>query len=366
MSKKLLFLLLIATCLLIVGSVAMAHSELEEGWNAVSPGGDTICARGGEYQFFARPGSSDNLLIYFQGGGACWNGINCAEGYRFPPDSPSPLFKDSVFPNESASYVSGIFDFANEANPVSDYNIVYVPYCTADVHTGSKTIEYTAGDGSTYTINHTGFVNAQAALEWTYEHFPAPSQIFVTGSSAGAYGAIVHAPYVMNHYAGTRVVVLGDAGIGVTAKGWDGFGNWGTLDNLADFVPAFTVDNIAEVFNTNYMYSSLAAAYPDNFFSEFTHFTDGVQIGFYLLQELELGRQMEPTVAGTAWVTAMRSSLKSLEVKAKNFAYYTAPGGEHTILGRDAIYSTVVQRKPFTEWLSEMLSGSKPKNVLSQ
>ena len=33
-------------------------------------------------------------------------------------------------------------------------------------------------------------MNAQVVEKWAREHFVTPEQVFVTGSSAGAYGAI--------------------------------------------------------------------------------------------------------------------------------------------------------------------------------
>ena len=50
-----------------------SFSELRSGWNLLRPGGDTICAQGGEYAFSVRPGARDKLLIWLEGGGACWN-----------------------------------------------------------------------------------------------------------------------------------------------------------------------------------------------------------------------------------------------------------------------------------------------------
>ena len=58
--------------------VAVADlSGLEPGWNVIEPGGDTVCSDGTPYKFFVRPGAADKLMVYFQGGGACWTGGTC-------------------------------------------------------------------------------------------------------------------------------------------------------------------------------------------------------------------------------------------------------------------------------------------------
>src|SRR5690242_12497621 len=52
-------------------------SDLTDAWTQISPGGETICAKGQPYSFFVHPGTSANLLIYFDGGGMCWNDATC-------------------------------------------------------------------------------------------------------------------------------------------------------------------------------------------------------------------------------------------------------------------------------------------------
>src|SRR4051812_18484919 len=61
---------------------------LHAGWNEFKPGGDTLCARGGEYAFWVRPGTVNKVLIEFSGGGACWNETTCSVA--------GSVFQDSV------------------------------------------------------------------------------------------------------------------------------------------------------------------------------------------------------------------------------------------------------------------------------
>ncbi|MBC8170119.1 MAG: hypothetical protein H7X77_00535, partial [Anaerolineae bacterium] len=101
-------------------------------WTMFSPGGETRCGRDTAYHFYVRPaddGNTDKLMVYFQGGGACWNALTCqTQGATFDDFVNSP-------PVEIGFY-NGIFDFENTANPAADYNFVFVPYCTGDVHVG--------------------------------------------------------------------------------------------------------------------------------------------------------------------------------------------------------------------------------------
>ena len=113
---------------------------------------------------------------------------------------------------------SGIWDFDNDQNPLKDYNAVYIPYCTGDIHWGANDAVYpdTLGvyGGIPQTIRHRGFVNFQVVLKWIRDNFENPEKIFVSGSSAGSYGAIMGFPYIKESFPRSKVYVLGDAGNG--------------------------------------------------------------------------------------------------------------------------------------------------------
>ena len=78
--------------------------------------------------FFVNPADSDKVLIHFQGGGACWDSNTCSVD--------EPTFLEAVSPLSDDYYPFGIFDREHPANPVADYNMIVVSYCTGDLHTG--------------------------------------------------------------------------------------------------------------------------------------------------------------------------------------------------------------------------------------
>jgi hypothetical protein len=88
----------------------------------------------------------------------------------------------------------GIFDQTRKDNPFKDWGYVYIPYCTGDLFWGANDQDYLVGfdpaTGPVYqTIKHRGFVNFQAVLNYLENNTNYPGKIFVTGSSAGSYGA---------------------------------------------------------------------------------------------------------------------------------------------------------------------------------
>ncbi len=364
-----LFGLLIGLSALMVGSVVAqdtlpAFSTLTVGqWNMIEPGGDTTCAYGTPYKFFVRPAEepTSKLMIYFEGGGACWSADNCAPGYTFPPGDPNarPLFAQDVPDDRMDSYASGIFDYTNPENPVGGYNAVFIPYCTGDIHMGNSTHDWESSDGESYTMNFKGFVNASTVLDWTYTNFESPTDVFVTGTSAGALGQVLHAPYIINHYSDVHVVQFADSYVGVAARGWSGFEEWGALDNLAtDIVPAYN-DLTPETFNMARLYKGMAPLFPNNTFSEFTTYLDSTQIFFYYLT----GGGATPEEAGANFVVNKQSIMSGLTANLPNFRAYQSWGNLHGILPAADFYAYQVKGVRLRDWLADLIAGQSVQNV---
>ena len=68
-------------------------------------------------------------------------------------------------------------------------------------------------------LHHNGYNNARAVLDWTYEQYPSPEHVLLTGSSAGALASIYHAKEVFEFYDSTRVTQFGDGFVGVMPEG---------------------------------------------------------------------------------------------------------------------------------------------------
>jgi hypothetical protein len=342
--KRVIILCALLVGLALIGGSALAQDATAEAtqqaggvWQQIPLEG-AVCARGTPYRFFVHEGSPDKLMVYFQGGGACWNADTCQEG---------GTFDDSVEADELERY-AGIFDFADARNPVADFSVVVVAYCTGDVHTGASTTEFSVEE-TTFTQNFAGFTNAQAVLDWVYERYPQPEQVIVTGSSAGAYGAIFNAPYILDHYPDAQVTIFGDAGIGVVAPDWNGFETWGVDANVAD-VDGYTGVTAGADF-TNSLYTAAANAFPQAVVAEYTSFGDQVQTGFYIL----MGGEDE-------WGAGMQASLAALDT-LPNFRSYVGWGATHTILVTPLFYQMQVEDVPFRDWFAGLISGGSVEDV---
>jgi hypothetical protein len=85
-------------------------------WERVVPGGDCQCADGGEFSFYARtpetaPVDPSKVLLFFEGGGACWDAAGCAF-----TATESTTYDWDLGPEEHPANHGGVFDLDNPDN----------------------------------------------------------------------------------------------------------------------------------------------------------------------------------------------------------------------------------------------------------
>jgi hypothetical protein len=340
----------VKTGLLLVLTAASMLVSAE--WESVTPGDGTICSDGSDYRFFYRRGSAEKLLIYFQGGGACWFPENCDVHL-------SPSYKVNVAEDDPSRY-RGILEFDNPDNPFADYSVVMAPYCTADAHMGDRLTTYDAPAAEDHeahpvTIHHRGFRNADAVLAWTYAEIPEPTDVFVTGSSAGSIPSPYYAWQVADYYVDAGVSQLGDASGGYrrsTATNSARVFQWGTLEFLAARHDVFR-GVAGEAFNYELLYIKAAAARPDIQFAQYDAAEDRVQKRFLAMGGNEANTLRE----------LLLLNQQDIAREASNFRVYIAPGESHTILSRPEFYTTAVNGVRFRDWVADLAARRTVDNV---
>lgn len=189
-----------------LGQFTPVSSEtVGDGWTKHqfdTEGGDgPVCIAGTGFSAFTRAGNPAKLLIFLQGGGACWQDFyNCnilAEAQE-PPTAPVGIWD---------------FDAKNKDNPFADYSVVYMPYCDGSVF---------SGDNDVYDENfpfgpvrfHRGLRNQSAGMDLAKAMFPNASRITVAGTSAGGVGVAGFTPFLARLLYGNQVdlTVFNDAG----------------------------------------------------------------------------------------------------------------------------------------------------------
>ena len=354
--RSFVLLVLLVLALSMIGSAGAqeggmpSYGDLAEGWTTISPGGETLCAPGTPYSFHVRPAESDNLLIYFNGGGACWFGLTCDVSVE--PTTYVPL---AELPHNDPRGHAGIFDLENEENPFVDYNMVFVSYCTGDVHIGGGEVTYqvpeTEGmEAHEVTIYHNGYVNSMSALNWVFDNIENPGQIFVTGSSAGAIASPLYAGIVAEQYPDATIIQLGDGAGGYRAETVTGvFAAWRT----ADILPAWFDDADATTFTIEDLYIETGEEFPDIEFAQYNTAEDETQYGFLGL----LG------VTDAALLDLQLANYADIEAEIGEMPTYTAGGSFHTILRTELFYLYEVEGVRFVDWISAYAAGEMVEDV---
>lgn len=318
-----------------------------------------ICMDSSPYAFFAKRGSINKLLMYYQGGGACWDPLTCGIPVCDANVVTTLGAPGSDNPNRQ---LSGFADLDNPANPFKDWHIVIVSYCSCDVHFGDDAQDYT----ETLHVEHRGYDNARVAEKYARENFPDPDEVFVTGSSAGAYGAWFHAPLLQRAYPDAHFNVLADAGNGVITAEFRElyFPNWNFEANLPDDIPG-----LREVFDTGGgipEYTEVVANYfPDTRWAHYSTGFDGGQGGQSSFYNIMLNDNQ--TAFGALWWQAscpffneMRSqALWTYDAVPDNYRYYIGTGSRHTAWGSNKVYTDTTGGVPtLVDWVNAMLDGS--------
>ena len=337
-----------------------------------------------DYAFFVSHGDPGKLAILFDGGGACFDPNTCIGSALAGSPTYSQEADETV---GSLALVGGLGDRGNPDNPIADYTQVFIPYCSADLHTGDNDQLYflTLPDGSTlpWEIRHRGADNVAFVLDWLDDYYEtevgrAPHEVFLTGLSAGGYGVLYHTPHIADRLPWrTRLRVVADAANGViTSNFYDralpADGVWRARENLSPVLAsAFDSgpENIAiEIFK------SLASTYPRARLGQYTTAFDVTQIFFFNLDR-NIDRPdlwfdpIELAAAGFEWTLRARTYQILTALQVWNYRYYLGAGDDHTVLASDKFYTEDSARGvALSDWLDDMINrfwpwGSDWRNV---
>jgi hypothetical protein len=314
------------------------------GWQRVEPGGRTRCGRGGRFAFWARLAAPDRLLVFFEGGGGCWDHRTCAPGSTF--------FDDDVDAGDDPSLAAGVLDLDDHRNPFRGWSVLYVPSCTGDVYAGDAVRTYRATGAPPVTVHHRGHVNATAALDWVFRRVRDPRRVFVTGCSAGSIGSILHAPRIIRQYPRAQVGQLGDSLGYLFSRPTDLRSLWGADRVLPDWVPGVRAIPRAR-FTMPRFYQAVAAHYPRASFAQVNFAEDAVQRRFH---EAAGG---DPDAFGRA----LGGSLAAIRAATPNFRSCLLEGSAHCALPRPEFYTLSSGGVGLRDWVAAQAEGRPVANL---
>jgi hypothetical protein len=261
-----------------------------------------MCLRGAPYRTAIRDRGHGDLLLFLQGGGMCYSGVCLAIESAAPGIPPLDVLDPDL-----------------AANPVRDWDVVYLPYCDGSLF-GGDAVHDDDGDGELDRF-HAGLANLSASLDLAHATFPTPRRILLAGSSGGGYGTLPGTVLVRLLWPDTPLYVFNDAGVGLGRDGEPSFIG-GIVEELGgtDLLPASEPELIAQGHLTPLIGWQLAQD-PQLRVAAFSATEDFVISSVYL-------STTGPLFHG--WLTTQLDAVG--EAEPERFHRYLLPGTVHTTL----------------------------------
>lgn len=326
-------------------AIGISPVALAGEWSPFAVEAETSCADGSPVRFLERSADPARVVLYFEGGGACFSAETCAF------DGPETSYvSSSLATPEWLAERGGIFDAANPQNPLADHSFIYVPYCTGDAHLGNRTTEY----DEDLRVEHRGYVNGTAALDYLVSTYPDTAELVVTGMSGGSIPTPLYAALAADLLPEARIVALGD---GSGAFPSDPLLNayvgslWGTMEALPDWPETEGLDLREWGIPDLYRYAGRHA--PGVTYARFDFAYDETQAFYGSL----VG------VASDELLTLIDQNEADIEADGVEVVSYIAAGSSHTILSSDELYELEVQGVRLIDWLTDLVRGDTPGDV---
>jgi hypothetical protein len=305
------------------------------------------------------PSADGDLVIFLQGGGACWEFFTC--GGAAPildktastgPFGPTEFARD-VYDRYPRSWLLR----SNLPLALRDATVVFIPYCTGDVHGGDRVATYASllPGAPSITWHHVGHANVLAFLKRLAPTFPRPRKLVVSGASAGGFGSLVNYASFRAQWPDARGYLVDDSGPPLVAdaipaptrSGW--YASWNLGASLDGTCPGCRQDMSGAL-------RDLAARYPSDRIALVSHLRDEVIRAFYATLVLAPTPSLSPMPGDTFEAELRRLGTTVMDPATSNAKYFFTAGDGHPTLDDPA---AIISPSPgLTAWLELMLSDS--------
>ncbi len=290
--------------------------------------------------------TSDDVVVYFEGGGACYNLTTCL-------GNPSSV-------GSKSGGNSGLFNMDNPDNPVADWNHVFIPYCTGDVFAGNKKNADVPGGPSGQMF--VGYVNTSIMLDRIVATFPDAANAMISGGSAGGFGAAYNFPQAAEKFgAGVQMILMDDSGPPMDdpymapclQQQWRDI--WGLDDTMPqDCTDCFGADGGGIVYMTQY----ISDTFPDAYVALVSSEEDSTIRGFFGYGENDCN-VIVPNMSGAKYKEGLYDLRDNWMVPGGNWSTFIIAGSTHTWIGSNSrFYDTSVGGTRLVDWFSDVVNGT--------
>ncbi|MGB9735432.1 MAG: pectin acetylesterase-family hydrolase [bacterium] len=305
------------------------------------PSSPVRCFNDNQYIVSLHRGDPKKVLLYLEGGGACWDYNTC---YKLS------MAKSSANPVK----IDGILDTTNAANPFSDYSIVFASYCDGSVWSGDNDVVFTdTTTGVTATTYFHGLANLSAAITLMKQNFINPKYLVVSGSSAGGYGTFMGYFVTRTQYPFTTLDVINDSGVGLFNP---------SVTTL--FQHILTTWNIKNIIPPDCPKCNEQMTYlVDWVLNQDTN----VNFGFF--------SYYNDIIIGSVFLRMNTSDFKNLlldvtndihNAHPNNFKRFFVDGSMHTVLELSTYYTLSINGTTMAQWTADMVTDTSAWNDLLQ
>ena len=297
-----------------------------------------VCGDGSPYHVLFAPGDPSKIVFNFEGGGACWDALTC--------HGPIPVTSLKI--TNRFFMRGGLISTDPAISPVTDWTMVYLPYCTGDVHVGKHVARYLGRK-----VRHVGGLNFPRALKTLLTQkridVSAARELLVYGQSAGGIGAAYHAaqlaPYL--NPSQRKTFIMDSSGMHFPNNFWHRF----PKDMLKDFREALADFGVTLDIN-----DGMLAKHAKDVCGHFPDWKIGVLQGSYDLMMSIIFGNIPPTLHDK-WVYARDGLYQQTLDPHDNCSAWVPRHYRHTYLTDD--WSTKVRAGGVSakQYIQDLLDG---------
>jgi Pectinacetylesterase len=305
--------------------------------------------------------ASKKVAIYLEGGGACFHGDSCLINDVFLNFGATQF---GVWAAATGS--AGIFDSSRADNPFRDWNLIYVPYCTGDVHAGNK--EHVDVPGGPADQMFVGWRNIGLYLERLVPTFADATDVVLTGISAGGVGAAFNYDRVGAAFCRSRVTLLDDSGPVMSdqylapclQERWREL--WNLDATLPPDCPSCRGANGGGM--VNYL-PYLTAKHPNDRMGIISANRDGIISLFfgYGANNCQGLSGFSAGMSGDTFEAGLLDVRSRYILPSKNWGSYLIDSTSHTWITALTFYNTTVSGVPLPQWVDQLVNHQSLSNV---